>query len=76
MRKFIISEDRLVDLLLTEDEFIAIDNVNGFKHAQYHRWLFENSSELEEAKEDFPEDADGLELIEDVLKGYKEYKGE
>lgn len=76
MRKFIISEDRLIDLLLTEDEFIAIDNVNGFKHAQYHRWLFENSSELEEAKEDFPEDADGLELMENVLKGYKEYKGE
>ena len=76
MRKFIINEERLIELLLTEDEFIAIDNVNGFKHAQYHRWLFENSSELEEAKEDFPEDADGLELIEDVLKGYKEYKGE
>ena len=48
----------------------------NFEHAQYHRWLFEDSSKLEETKEEFPEDADGLELMEDVLKGYKEYKGE
>lgn len=26
MRKFIISEERLIELLLTEDEFIAIDD--------------------------------------------------
>ncbi len=73
-RKFIITEDRLKELLLTEDHFISIDNVDGFKHAEYHLWLYETESELKEAKMNYPEDANGFELLEDKLREYEELK--
>lgn len=75
MKKFIVTEKRLRELLLAEAEYIAIYNCDGAKHAEYCVGLYTTEKELEEDKKYFSEECDEFELVDDVIKNdFEEYK--
>ena len=75
MKKFIVTEKRLRELLLAEAELIAIDNCNGAEYAEYCAGLYTFIKELEHDKKYFPEEGDDFRLVDDVItNNFEEYK--
>lgn len=83
MRKYIISEKRLKELLFSEDRLNALENAgvdNWDNYGCQQDTVFETQEEVEEAIKNCEEwDADLKDefiTIKDYLTRFKEYKGE